>query len=521
MSLKLWGRAAAAVSLLALVTTPASAEWLEAKSPHFTVYGDMSEGELRTRTERLERFDSLLRHLFAVQESKPVPVFEVAGIFAVQQAIGDKNRQIGAYYSDDFQRVFAVVPEKLPDGIEGFTPETLMQHEYTHHMLLSNASVFMPGWAQEGLAEFFSTAQLKNDGTIVVGMKPEARGASVMGLSRWSVRRLLASDLDPPSRDETEEKYSRGWALIHYLWMSGQRPGQYARFIEEINKGTDPVAAGEKVFGDLDKLNSELDHYINAHTFKISTFGTDELGKVGPIAVRRLPADEVAVIPLRVASWSGENEKQATGLASRAQPIAARFPASVPLHETMAEILYDAKDFDGSDAAATTVLAADPNNQMGLAYKGRAVMRKALAKHDNDGVAAARSWFRKAAVGHQDSALPFVLYYDSFTALGQTPPPDAVAGIYKAVLLVPQDPTVRIRTALSLIREGNVARARSIIAPAAFAAEGAGENKALKLLKEMDKTKDSQALIAKAAELKLDKVNDFIDPPKDEDKDKT
>ena len=50
MSLKLWGRAAAAVSLLALVATPVSAEWLEARSPHFTVYGDMSEGELRTRT---------------------------------------------------------------------------------------------------------------------------------------------------------------------------------------------------------------------------------------------------------------------------------------------------------------------------------------------------------------------------------------------------------------------------------------------------------------------------------------
>ena len=80
-------------------------------------------------------------------------------------------------------------------------------------------------------------------------------------------------------------------------------------------------------------------------------------------------------------------------------------------------------------------------------------------------VAAARSWFRRAARAHQDSALPFMLYYDSFTALGQTPPPDAVNGLYHAVVLVPQDTQLRVRAALSLIREGQVSRARSVIAP--------------------------------------------------------
>ena len=33
----------------------------------------------------------------------------------------------------------------------------------------------------------------------------------------------------------------------------------------------------------------------------------------------------------------------------------------------------------------------------------------------------------------------------------------------------------------------------------------------------MDETQDPQALLAKAAELKLDQVNDFVDPPKDGD----
>jgi hypothetical protein len=112
-----------------------------------------------------------------------------------------------------------------------------------------------------------------------------------------------------------------------------------------------------------------------------------------------------------------------------------------------------------------------------------------------------------------------MLYYDSFTALGETPPNDAVAGLYRAVVLVPQDTALRVRAALALIREGEVAQARSIIAPAAFTPEEGAENKALKLVRAMDETQDPETLLAKAAELKLDRLNDFVDPPEDEDED--
>jgi hypothetical protein len=185
----------------------------------------------------------------------------------------------------------------------------------------------------------------------------------------------------------------------------------------------------------------------------------------------------------------------------------------------MAEILHDAKDYDGADAAADRVLARDPDNMFGLVYKGRVAVRRAIAANDDAAVASARSWFRRAARAHQDQALPFMLYYDSFTAIGETPPADAVAGLYRAVVLVPQDTSLRVRAALSLIREGNVDRAQSVLAPAAFSAEAGAENRALKLMQAMDETRDSQALLAKAAEIKLDRINDFLEPSKDDDDD--
>ena len=60
MKLDLLGALVAAL-LLIFGSAPGSAEWLEAKSPHFTVIADMSEPELRDRTLQLERYDAVLR----------------------------------------------------------------------------------------------------------------------------------------------------------------------------------------------------------------------------------------------------------------------------------------------------------------------------------------------------------------------------------------------------------------------------------------------------------------------------
>src|SRR3546814_4730261 len=48
-------------ALLVLSAVPARAEWREASSAHFLVYGDISASKLREYSERLERYDSALR----------------------------------------------------------------------------------------------------------------------------------------------------------------------------------------------------------------------------------------------------------------------------------------------------------------------------------------------------------------------------------------------------------------------------------------------------------------------------
>jgi tetratricopeptide (TPR) repeat protein len=513
-------KAFAAVLITFAAAVPAQAEWREAKSEHFVVIGDMPERELRQWSERLEQFHGMLAYLLdAKVETAPVTVFVLDGLGAVQDA-GGGGRNIAGFYGATAQSANAVVPQRLGFYVEDFNPRIILFHEYAHHMLLSNVEMFMPGWAQEGLAEMFATAKIEDDGSVVIGDKNDARADAMFGMSRWSVRRMLESDFNPPKDpEENIEKYARGWALAHYLWMSGERPNQYGEFIAELNRTVDPVASGEKVFGDLGRLDRELDRYIRAHKFKLARFGPDLIGTPGEIAVRTLSEGEAAMINYRLASTIGVTEETAGPLAGRARPVAARYPDNAAVQTWLAEMEYDANNYDASLAAAERALALDTDSLFGMVYKGRVLMRRAIAAGDRELAQQARSWFLKANRVDPNHALPLQLFYDSFGAMGDPPSDGAVNGLFASTVLVPQDPSLRVRAAIALLRDGDVVRARSILAPAAFAAEGVGENDALKLIKEMERTQDATAILAKAAELKLDKVNEFIDQPEEEDED--
>jgi tetratricopeptide (TPR) repeat protein len=513
-------KAFAAFAIIFAGCAPAHAEWREAKSENFTVIGDMPESELRQWSVRLEQYHGMLEYLLDAKRTVPVTVYVLDGLGAVQRAGGSRN--IAGFYSATAQSANAVVPERFnfDRGIEDFNPRIILLHEYAHHMLLTNVDMFMPGWAQEGLAEMFATAKFEDDGSVVIGDKNDSRGGALFGMSRWSVRRMLDSDFNPPKNpEENIEKYARGWALAHYLWMSGERPNQYGEFIAELNRTVDPVASGEKVFGDLGRLDRELDRYIRAHKFKLARFGPDLIGTPGEVAVRTLSAGEAAMIDYRLTSTIGVTEETAGPLAARARPVAARYPDDVAVQTWLAEMEYDAKSYDASWEAAERALARDPGNMFAMAYKGRVLMRRAIAAGDRAIAREARDWFLKANRADPNHALPLQLFYDSFGAMGDTPTDGAVNGLYAAMIMVPQDTSLRVRSAVEKLREGNVAQARSILAPAAFRPEGIGENNPLKLIREMERTQDPAALLAKAAELKLDKVNEFIEQDDEEDED--
>ena len=297
------------------------------------------------------------------------------------------------------------------------------------------------------------------------------------------------------------------------LWMSGKRPGQYAKFIELLNEKGDALAAGREAFGDLDKLNAELNAYLTRRAIPVSKFSAAQLRTPSQITFRPLTAGEAAILPFRMQSLIGVDDKTAPPLADAARPVAAKYPNDTFVQRAMAEMEYDAKHYDAADAAADRALAADPKNLMAMAYKGRIALQRARQSHSAADWQAARGWFIKANKVEPNHPLPFELYYDSFVVADQVPPQDAVAGIYRAVEVMPQDTSLRVRAAVELIRAGNIKRARTVLAPAAFYPHAAPDNPGRKLIEQMDKGASSKDLLAYADKEKvLLKVNEFTGP---------
>jgi tetratricopeptide (TPR) repeat protein len=514
---------ACAMTLTSLViSAPAQADWLEARSKHFIVYGDMSEADLRNRTERLERFDALLRTLFSVEDSARVSVFILPTIGDVQDLA--HNRDIGGFYNASAQLAYGFVPARLNFDVQGLSAEAISMHEYTHHILLSGVDRFVPGWATEGLAEFFMTAKLNDDGSITVGAPNPSRTRAMFAQSHWTVEDLLTSDDRKISRDEEIEKYSRGWAMIHYLWMSGKRPGQYVKFIKLLNENGDALAAGKEAFGDLDKLDQEINAYLRRSGFPSSRFSAEQLHTPADVAIRRLSAGEEAILPYRMQSLLGVDEDTAPKLANRARPVAAGYPNDAFVQRSLAEMEYDARQYDAADAAADRALAADPKNLMAMAYKGRVAAQRARKSQSAADWQVARNWFLKANQVDPNHPLPFELYYDSFSAAGETPPADAVSGLFRATVVMPQDSGLRARAAAELIRAGNVKRARTVLAPVAFNPHASQDNPARKAIEKIDAGASAKDLLAYLdGEKFLLKLNDFTGPDlakEEQDKDK-
>lgn len=454
--------------------------------------------------------------LFAIEDTVKVHVFMLPSISDVQELAGNPN--IGGFYNATAQLAYGFVPEKLNVYQEGYTAETVSMHEYAHHMLLGSTDRYIPIWASEGLATLFMTARFDADGGITIGAPNPAFSVPTYSGSRWSIEKLLRSDNEEIGRNERVQLYSRGWALAHYLWLSGKRPGQYVEFIAELNRTGDALAAGRKAFGSLDALDREVNAYLRGTTFPASTISKDQLDTPTEISIRELSLGEEAILRYRMISLLGVDKERSVKLAEDARPVAAQYPDDAFVQRTLAEIEYDVASlnddmgYEAAELAADRALALDPGNLMAMLYKGRIAVKRGISDEGTMGDwTTARGWFVKANRANPNHPLPFVLLYDSYVAADQVAPEAVVGGLFRAVVLMPQDISLRARAAVELIRQDLIPRARTVIAPAAFYPHLPADNPMRKLVEKIDSGASREGLLKYIEDERFsERYNDFL-----------
>ena len=472
-----------------LIAAPAHAQWWEAKTDHFIVYSQSSASEAKEFAEKLERFDMSLRSL---QNIKSTPVTSDSHRLSVYRFgdMGDIGRLAGSqgvagFYIARAGGSVAFVParEEIKSNIKSIRQrneldsQTVLFHEYAHHFMFQHFSGAYPGWYVEGLAETYSTIDFKPDGTFHLGNPPQARAEALMGGLNFSAQRLLTNTNRPDMMD-IYGRYTVGWLLTHYLTFEPSRSGQLGNYLRLINNGTDPTIAARQAFGDLAKLNRDIQNYKNKQLPGALVRPANYRTPI--VQMRRLGPDEEAIIRVQMRSKRGVNRKTAPDVAADARAIAAKFPRSYVVNLALAEAEFDAERYTEAEAAADRALALNPRSVEAMLYKGRAYLER--GKSAPAQLAAARTWFTKANQIDRNHAGPLLYNYLTYFKAGGPVPESAVIGLERAFEIAPFDAEVRMVLARQLLAEKKGKLARSVIVPFALAPH---ESKVAKALREV------------------------------------
>src|SRR5215472_16078885 len=137
-------------------------QWLEVRSPNFTVATDAGEKRGREVAMRFEQMRAVFGALMTkAKVNLPVPLQIVAfrntkEIRQVAPIWHGKPTQIAGLFQPGEDRSFIMLDMSVDD------PWTTVFHEYAHQLMNGNLSKPVDPWFEEGFAEYFSSIEVDN-----------------------------------------------------------------------------------------------------------------------------------------------------------------------------------------------------------------------------------------------------------------------------------------------------------------------------------------------------------------------
>jgi tetratricopeptide (TPR) repeat protein len=217
---KLW---CSGLLLLGLVA-PAFAgepEWVEVRSPHFSVVTDAGEKRGREVAVRFEQMRAVFGALFSKKAvNLPVPLQIVA--FRNNKEMQEfvplwrgKPTDVAGVFQQSSDRSFIMLDMSSPE------PWQTVFHEYTHQLLNGNITGQTQPWFDEGFAEFFSTFKV-NGKEAEIGRMPEG-DSNILANNPWmKIADLFRVRQDSSTYNETGGRrsifYAQSWLVVHYIY---------------------------------------------------------------------------------------------------------------------------------------------------------------------------------------------------------------------------------------------------------------------------------------------------------------
>jgi tetratricopeptide (TPR) repeat protein len=220
--------------------------WVRVRSAHYDVLSSAPAADTRAIVEDLETLASVLTKTSTRFKAAPVPATVL--VFAdrkeslpyFQLLLGqEKPVATGLYVRHPAGGTMFVDASGRRQGLE----KTAM-HELVHD-LLQQGEHLAPLWIEEGLAEYFSTADIRN-GKIIAGAPIRSHANYVRGGMAMSLEIMFAVERESDV-SMTPQFYAQSWAAVNWLMRTDR--DRFFPFLEALESGTPPADALRTHYG--------------------------------------------------------------------------------------------------------------------------------------------------------------------------------------------------------------------------------------------------------------------------------
>jgi len=288
---------AVAFVLLAASSAAGKDKWLSLRTKNFNIVSNADEGDTRQLALKLEQFRLIISRLTNTSNVAPVPitvvVFKNDGAFKPFKPLynGKPANLSGFFQQSEDENLIA-----LDMNASEEYPMSLIFHEYTH-LLTAYASSPLPLWLSEGLAEFYSTFDVKKN-EVTIG-KPLSSHVWLLREKFVPFQTLFSVRHDSPGYNERDKQgvfYAESWALAHYLMFGNNhaRQPQLTQFLGLLSGGMNVERAFNEAFKiGFTEMEKELRRYVENRSYPGMIYTLKSTEGEKDVSVRPLSDAEV------------------------------------------------------------------------------------------------------------------------------------------------------------------------------------------------------------------------------------
>ena len=269
--------------LLSAVPTQAKDKWINLTTKNFNIISNADEGETRKLARKLEQFHYVFSKLFNLPPVRPIPttvmVFKSDGSFKPFKPLynGKPSNAAGYFQPGQYENLIA-----LDISANEQRPMSIIYHEYTH-LLTSITPREWPLWLKEGLAELYSSFDVK-DNKVILGAPIDHHVFLLREKKFIPLQTLLSVHHESSIYNERDKQsifYAESWALCHYFAFGDKmaRRPQLIDFINKFNQGIEVNQAFTQAFkSDMAAVEKQLRAYVgnNGYTINVYTLASTD-----------------------------------------------------------------------------------------------------------------------------------------------------------------------------------------------------------------------------------------------------